>query len=85
MAKKIKIRIGDTVKVITGSDKGTVAEVIDIKKTLPFQVKVRGVRLQTHFDKEKSQTFEKEGFVDYSNVALVKKKEKTTQEKKKPS
>ncbi len=82
MAKKIKIRVGDTVKIIAGNDKGITAEVIQIRKNPPFKVKVRGVHLQTHFDKEKSQIFKKEGFIDYSNVALIKKAQKESSTKK---
>ena len=73
---RLKINIGDTVKVIAGSDKGVQGEVIQVKSTLPFRIKVRGVRQQTHFDKQKSQIYKKEGFIDYSNVSLVKKAEK---------
>ena len=78
--KKLKIKVGDTVKVIAGSDKGVKAEVIQLTRSRPYRIKVRGVRMQTHFDKEKSQKYEKEGFIDYSNIALVERADKTKKE-----
>ncbi len=67
---KLKIKKGDTVQVIAGSDKGKKGSVLELSKAQPFKVKVQGVRMQTHFDsKEGKHT--KEGFIDYSNVKLV--------------
>lgn len=68
---KLKIKKGDTVQVIAGSQKGTKGSVmaVDPKK---FKVKVQGVRVQTHFDK-KEGILKSEGFIDYSNVKLVEK------------
>ena len=65
---KLKIKKGDTVQVIAGSDKGKKGAVlaIDSKK---LRIKVQGVRVRTHYD-QKEGILHKEGFVDYSNVKL---------------
>lgn len=66
---KLKIKKGATVQVIAGSDKGKKGSVLEV---LPGKMKIRvqGVRMQTHFDKENGIS-EKEGLIDYSNVKLV--------------
>ena len=74
---KLKIRKGDKVQVITGTDKGKKGAVIAINPS-SLQIKVEGVKVQTHFDK-KDGLLKKEGFIDYSNVRLL---EKATKEKK---
>lgn len=74
---KLKIRKGDKVQVITGSDKGKKGAVIEIKPSA-LLIKVEGVKVQTHFDK-KDGLLKKEGYLNYSNVKLV---EKATKEKK---
>ena len=74
---KLKIRKGDKVQVITGTDKGKKGAVIAINPSA-LQIKVEGVKVQTHFDK-KDGLLKKEGFINYSNVKLV---EKATKEKK---
>lgn len=74
---KLKIRKGDKVQVITGTDKGKKGAVIAINLS-SLQIKVEGVKVQTHFDK-KDGLLKKEGFIDYSNVRLL---EKATKEKK---
>ena len=66
---KLKIRKGDTVQVIAGSDKGKKGEVLAVDPK-GLKIKVQGVKVQTHFDK-KDGLLKKEGFVDYSNVKLV--------------
>ena len=68
---KLKIRKGDTVQVITGSDKGKKGEVLAVDPK-GLKIKVQGVKVQTHFDK-KDGLLKKEGFVDYSNVKLITK------------
>ncbi len=79
---KLKIRKGDTVQVIAGSDKGKKGAVIEVKPTA-MKIKIQGVKVQTHYDK-KDGLLKKEGFIDYSNVKLVEKnsKEKKTKTKK---
>ena len=78
---KLKIRKGDTVQVITGSDKGKKGEVLAVDPT-GLKIKVQGVKVQTHFDK-KEGLLKKEGFIHYSNVKLLEKApEKKTAGKK---
>ncbi|HND86438.1 MAG TPA: KOW motif domain-containing protein [Pseudobdellovibrionaceae bacterium] len=66
---KLKIKKGDSVQVITGSDKGKKGTVLEIDKSA-MRIKVEGVKVQTHYDK-KDGLLKKEGFIDYSNVKLV--------------
>lgn len=66
---KLKIKKGATVQVISGSDKGKKGSVLEILPT-KMKIRVQGVRMQTHFDKENGIS-EKEGLLDYSNVMLV--------------
>lgn len=78
---KLQIKKGDSVEVIAGSDKGKRGSVLAIDKKR-LKILVQGVRVQTHFDKQKGK-FEKEGFVDYSNVKLVEKAQATAAKKTK--
>ena len=73
----MKIRKGDTVQVISGTDKGKKGSVLEVKPTA-MKIKIQGVKVQTHYDK-KDGLVKKEGFIDYSNVKLI---EKSTKEKK---
>ena len=74
MAMKLKISKGDTVQVITGSDKGKKGQVLAIdSKTL--KIKVQGVKMMTHFDK-KDGLKQAEAYISYSNVKLVESKAK---------
>ncbi len=66
---KLKIKKGDMVEVIAGSSKGTKGSVLLMNRD-SLKVKVQGVNVQTHFDKEKG-LLKKEGFIDYSNIKLV--------------
>lgn len=66
---KLKIKKGATVQVIAGSDKGKKGKVIEVSPS-QMKVKVEGVKVMTHFDK-KDGLKKLEGFIDYSNVALV--------------
>ncbi len=77
---KLKIKKGDTVQVIAGSDKGKKGPVVEVKPSA-MKIKIQGVKVQTHFDK-KDGLLKKEGFIDYSNVKLVEKSAKATKEKK---
>lgn len=76
--KKLSIKKGDIVQVIAGAQKGTRGAVLELDGG-KMRVKVQGVRVQTHFDKQEG-ILTREGFIDYSNVKLV---EAVTQEKKK--
>lgn len=82
MAVKLKIKKGDTVQVVAGADRGKKGTVVAVDSK-NMKVKVEGVRVMTHFDK-KDGLKKLEGFLDYSNVALVEKKasEKKTSKKK---
>lgn len=71
---KLKIKKGNKVKVITGSERGKTGVVLSIRKQ-PLSLKVQGVGIQTHFDKKKG-LLKAERFIDYSNV---KKWEEKTQ------
>ncbi|MCZ0931854.1 MAG: KOW motif domain-containing protein [Oligoflexia bacterium] len=67
---KLKIKVGDEVQVVTGSDKGKKGAVLELLP-LKQKIRVKDVRVQTKFDKEKG--IQKiEGFIDYSNVRLIK-------------
>lgn len=78
---KLKIKKGDTVEVITGSDKGKKGEVLEVNKNL-LKAKVSGVRVQTHFDKKEGTIKKLEGYLDYSNIALVEHSKKKPAKKK---
>lgn len=69
---KLKIKKGDKVQIIAGSDKGKKGTVIEVKPAT-LKIKVEGVKVQTHYDK-KDGLLTKEGFIDYSNVKLVEAK-----------
>ena len=71
---KAKIKVGDEVQVITGSDKGRKGVVLELL-SLKQKIRVKEVRVQTRFDK-KEGIQKKEGFIDYSNVKLVKSAER---------
>ncbi len=63
---KLKIKKGDIVQVIAGSEKGKKGKVLTIDRNR-LKVRIAGIRVQTHFDKKKG--IQKiEGWVDYSNV-----------------
>jgi len=79
---KLKIKLGASVEVITGADKGKKGSVLEINSRT-LQIKVQGVRVQTHYDR-KDGILKKEGFIDYSNVKLLEQaKEKAKPAKKK--
>lgn len=66
---KLKIKKGQQVEVITGTDRGLRGAVLYVDAPR-MRVLVRGVNLKTHFVKEKG--FQKqEAFLHYSNVKLV--------------
>ena len=67
---KFKIKKGDIALVITGSDKGKRAKVLEVDKK-NLKVRLEGVRIQTHFDK-KEGILKKPALLDYSNIKPVK-------------
>lgn len=66
---KLKIKKGDKVQVVTGSEKGKKGTVVEVNAK-SLKVKIEGVKVQTHYDK-KDGLLKKEGFIDYSNVKLI--------------
>ncbi|MCJ8277737.1 MAG: KOW motif domain-containing protein [Bdellovibrionales bacterium] len=80
--KKLQIKNGDSVQVITGDDKGKTGTVLDID---PFDMKIRvqGVRIQTKRDKRENTLIKEEGWLDYSNVKLASAPAKKAKKKKK--
>ena len=82
MAVKIKIRKGDTVRVITGSHKGAEGEVLRISKEDNKAV-VEGVNLVKKHNKPNAQNpqggiTEKEAPIHISNLSLLTPEGKTT-------
>ena len=70
-----KIKVGDTVRVITGKDKGREGKVLSIDHA-KGRLTVEGVNLITKHAKQNQQNpnggiIHKEGTVDMSNVMLV--------------
>ncbi len=66
---KLKIRKGASVKVITGSEKGKQGTVLDVD-TANMRLKVEGIKIQTKHTKEHGIK-KAEGYIHYSNVALL--------------
>ena len=78
MAKKIKIKKGDTVRVIAGSNKGSEGQVLNILKEDNKAI-VEGVNLVKKHNKPSAQNpqggiSEKEAPIDISNLSLFTKK-----------
>ncbi len=63
---KLKLKKGDVVEVITGSDRGRSGEILEIDRNA-MKVKVRGVKIITKNTKKDGQQ-KLEGFIDYSNI-----------------
>ena len=80
--KKLKIKNGDSVEVITGDDKGKTGSVLNVD---PFAMKlqVSGVRINTKLNKREKTLFKEEGWIDYSNVKLAGAVKKKKAKKKK--
>ena len=82
MAIKIKIKKGDKVRVISGSNKGSEGEVISIKKEENKAI-VEGVNIVKKHNKPSAQSpqggiSEKEAPIDISNLSLITPDGKTT-------
>ena len=74
---KMKIKRGDTVKVIAGADNGKQGKILEIDHKAG-RVKVEGVNIVKKHSKPSAGNpnggiIEKEGFIDESNVMLVVK------------
>lgn len=76
---KLKIKKGDTVKVISGANKGAQGIVLGVKPSLISpKILIEGVNLKKHYQKKNEKTsggiIEKEAYLAYSNVVLIEKK-----------
>jgi large subunit ribosomal protein L24 len=80
--KKLKIKNGDNVEVITGDDKGKTGAVLNID---PFAMKIQvsGCRINTKLNKRERTLYKEEGWMDYSNVKLAGAAKKKKAKKKK--
>ena len=78
--KKLKIKAGDTVQVITGDDKGKTGNVLKID---PYALKLQisGVRINTRLNKKEKTFYKEEGWLDYSNVKLARNSNKPKKKK----
>lgn len=83
--RKLKIKNGDNVEVITGDDKGKTGTVLNIDPAA-LKVQVSGVRINTKLNKRERTLYKEEGWLDYSNIKLAgaakKKKAKKKASKK---
>ena len=82
MATKIKIKKGDTVRVITGSHKGTEGTVLSVSRETNKAI-VEGVNLVKKHNKPNAQNpqggiTEKEAPIHISNLSLLTSEGKTT-------
>jgi len=82
MAAKIKIKKGDTVRVITGSHKGTEGTVLSVSRETNKAI-VEGVNLVKKHNKPNAQNpqggiTEKEAPIHISNLSLLTSEGKTT-------
>lgn len=77
---KLKIKKGDSVKVIAGADKGKTGVVLAVDP-VNMKIMVQDVKVMTHFDK-KEGLLKKEGFFAYSNVQLLEAKKAASKAKK---
>jgi len=82
MAAKIKIKKGDTVRVITGSHKGTEGTVLSVSRETNKAI-VEGVNMVKKHNKPNAQNpqggiTEKEAPIHISNLSLLTSEGKTT-------
>ena len=82
MAIKLKIKKGDTVRVITGSHKGTEGTVLSVSRETNKAI-VEGVNLVKKHNKPNAQNpqggiTEKEALIHVSNLSLLTSDGKTT-------
>lgn len=78
---KLKIRKGASVKVIAGSEKGKTGTVLDVD-SINMRIKVEGIKMLTKVNKQDGGFLQKEGYIHYSNVALIEAAKKKTSAKK---
>ena len=75
---------GNKVKILTGKDKNKEGEVIEINRS-EFRAKVKGMNIIKKHVKttkeKKGGIFDKENFINLSNLALIDNENKTKKEK----
>ena len=80
----MNIKKGSKVKILTGKDKNKDGEVIEINRS-GFRAKVKGLNIIKKHVKttkeKKGGIFEKENFINLSNLALIENDKKTKKEK----
>ena len=79
------IKKGNKVKILTGKDKNKEGEVIEINRS-EFRAKVKGMNIIKKHVKttkeKKGGIFDKENFINLSNLALIDTENKTKKEKR---
>ena len=80
----MNIKKGSKVKILTGKDKNKDGEVIEINRS-SFRAKVKGLNIIKKHVKttkeKKGGIFEKENFINLSNLALIENDKKAKKEK----
>ena len=80
----MKIKKGNKVKILCGKDKNKDGEIIEIDRK-NFRAKIKGLNMIKKHVKttkeKKGGIFEKENFINISNLALIKDVKKDTKKK----
>ena len=80
----MNIKKGNKVKILVGKDKNKEGEVIEINRS-KFRAKVKGLNLIKKHVKttkeKKGGIFEKENFINLSNLSIIDKEKKPKKEK----
>ena len=80
----MNIKKGSKVKILVGKDKNKEGEIIEINRS-EFRAKVKGLNLIKKHVKttkeKKGGIFEKENFVNLSNLSLIEEEKKNKKEK----
>ena len=80
----MNIKKGNKVKILTGKDKNKEGEVIEINRS-EFRAKVKGMNIIKKHVKttkeKKGGIFDKENFINLSNLALIDNENKTKKDK----
>ena len=82
----MNIKKGNKVKILTGKDRNKEGEVIEINRS-EFRAKVKGMNIiKKHIKttkEKKGGIFDKENFINLSNLALIGNEKKIKKEKSK--
>ena len=82
----MNIKKGNKVKILTGKDRNKEGEVIEINRS-EFRAKVKGINIiKKHIKttkEKKGGIFDKENFINLSNLALIGNEKKVKKEKSK--